>query len=304
MGTPGTTVVVIASTQAPAWFVVLALLELAFVTCFFATELARFAWRGHLTRIERTLHAVPTDRYVNRFFLPLASVIVSASVGIGINLLTNVDLSSLGQYLGLVLVVVSVVVIGGYLGRHATESFPRPGARARLRRALAEVEEALGSDAVLEPSDLLRMRARLRRIRGVGSRLERRASSMGWRDVVRQERRWFAAAVALAALLPFVALVWSVVLAVEREDPVEASPAGMLASLGVATVIAASLRSVRYRRDLHALGVELRTASERLLLRLPSIDAAPPPASRPPRTVRSVLRDLLSRRRHRGRARG
>jgi len=291
---------VFASASAPGWFFVVWWLELVFVSCFFATEVVRFVLRRRIGQRERLSDVVSTDRYLDRFFRPMAAVIVSVPVAVGIEHLTNDDASPLVQYAGLVLVVVSLVVVGNYLHRDTTGTFPRPRPRARLRRALAHAEEVLASPTPSAPTELLRLRARLRRIGGVGVRLERRARSMGWREVVGQERRWFAAAVIVAALLPLVTLLWGLADAMRAGEPMEASAAGVLVGSIAATVTGAILRSVRYRRDLCELGIELRTTSERLLARLPQVDPSPSPSPRPARRRRSLLGDVLRRWRGRG----
>lgn len=292
--------VVVGTEQVPAWFFVISWLELAFVACFFVTEVVRFVLRRRLGRRERMTDVVPTERYLDRFFRPMTALLASVPLAIGVNLLTDGDVSPLGQYAGLVGVVVSLLVVGNYLHRDTTDALPRPGPRARLRRALAQAGEdvdaivAAPASRASASTDLVRLRARLTRIRGVGARLERRAGSWSWWDLVRREKRWFVVVVTAAGLLPLVTLLWAWVRDAREGQRPDAAASGLLAGLVAATVVAAVLRSVRSRRDLHDLGVELQTTGERLLARLPRADP-PPPLPPPTRRVRSVLRDLLHR---------
>ncbi|HEX6470337.1 MAG TPA: hypothetical protein VF069_14665 [Streptosporangiaceae bacterium] len=284
--------------SAPWWFVVLGYAELIFVTCFFSSEAMNLVFRGWVTRMERTAHAVPPDRYFTRFGIPMITATTAACVGVGINLFTDKD--PLQAYAGLLLIIVFLFVLGRYLLQDAARTLPPPLPRARLRRLLAEIKEELDFDTPMTPAEAALLQARLTRMSKVGDRLQQRAARQRWRDAIGGERRWLAAGVALAVLLPFIGVVRIAMRMARHDLGPEAWPyVGLLVAQSAAAIAGAVMRRIRLRRNLRDLGVELRGESEVLSRRLARLAAirASRPSSLPSSPIRLLWDRLLRGRR-------
>ena len=279
--------------EAPWWFVVLGYAEFIFVACFFGSEAMNLVFRGWVIRTERTAHAVPPDRYLTRFGIPMITATTAACVGVGISLFTG--RGRLQGYVGLLLIIVFLVVLGRYLLQHAAGSLPRPLPRARLRRLLAEAREKLDADRPVTPTEAALLQARLTRMSKVGDRLVERAATQRWRDVISSERRWLVLAVALAALLPVIGIARIAIRIIRHELGMETWPyIGLLVALSVGALAGAVMRRIRLRRNLRDLGEELHTESEALLRRLAQLAAihSQPPALPPISTIRLLWNRL------------
>lgn len=253
--------------EARGWFVVLGYAELIFVACFFGSEAMNLVFRGWVIRMERTAHAVPPDRYFARFGIPMITATTAACVGVGINLFTGQE--PLQGYVGLLLIIVFLIVLGRYLLQDAARSLPRPLPRARLRRLLAEAGEKLDADGPVTPAEAALLQARLTRMSKVGDRLVERAATQRWRDAISSERRWLVLGVTLTALLPVIGIARIAMRIGRHELGVETWPyVGVLAALSAGALGGAVMRRIRLRRNLRDLGEELHTGSEALLRRL------------------------------------
>jgi hypothetical protein len=281
--------------EAPWWFLVLGYAELIFVVSFFLNEVAHSIFRGSIIRVERAMHAIPHDRYYTRFALPLIAAITAACIGIGINLMTGNE--GLRGYVGLLLIIVFLFLLGRYLLSDATGSLPRPIPRARLRRLLAEAGERLDSAESLTASETVRLIDQLTRIGKVGDRLARRANEESWWKTIRNERRWLVISISLAILLPLAGIIRITVHLATSDSNTAASSALGLFVLAAAAAAGAFLRRMRHRRNLSELGVELRAESDALLARVAEATAiqAQQSSSRPTPTLRNIWDRLIRR---------
>jgi hypothetical protein len=124
----------------------------------------------------------------------------------------------------------------------------------------------------LSPDEVTTMRTTLTRIMRVGDRLADQPVSWRWRDSIRSERPLLTAAVALAISGALVDGSLAVV-RLTRGDHSGLPALGIALLLVAADLAGMLLRRSRCRREQHNLGVELRTASSRLLARLETIHA-------------------------------
>jgi hypothetical protein len=282
--------------EAPWWFVVLGYAEFIFVACFFGGEAMNLVFRGWVFRTERTADVVPPDRYFARFAIPMITATTAVCVGVGISLVTGSQ-EPLQVYVGSLLIIVFLFVLGRYLLQDAAGSLPRPLPRARLRRLLAEAREKLDADSPVTPTEAAPLQVRLTRISKVGDRLVERAATQRWRDVISGERRWLVLGVILAVLLPVIGIARIAVRMVRHELGMETWPyVGSLVVLSVGALAGAVMRRVRLRRNLRDLGEELHTESEALLRNLAQLAAiqSQPPSLPPISTIR-LLWDRVTR---------
>ena len=279
--------------QAPWWFVVLGFAEGIFVTCVFFSELTLFAFRRQIFRLDRAMHSIPDDRYFSVVFLPVVSVLVGVSGGIGVNLMTGDD--ELAGYVGMLLVMACVVALMWCLLRYAMGSGLR-GTRPpfRVRQELVRIRGSLDPDGPVTHDRAARIRVQLTRLRRTGDRLVERAGKGTWRDAVRNERRWLVAALVIAFLLPLVGAARIALRLVQGHVRTEAVPSlAILLGLSTAIAVGAVMRRIRHRLDQKELGTELRSESEALLARLAKV--APMHVPQPARSSESVVRALWDR---------
>lgn len=249
----------------PYWFYLLGLADLFFVLWFFTSEVARLLLWRRIDRMERLLHALPNGRYFDRFATPLVTLVVGLAAGYGINAMGE---DGAEGFFGLLVVVAVAAALGHYHFREATGTLPRPVPRARWRLALAEGRRVLDGDAVLSPAEAARLRARVVALGGVGERLVHHAVALTWREALRRERRWAVGLAACAALLPLVTMARVAAVRGVHADVVGA--VALLGGMSAAVVIGAAARHARHRRELYALGSELRQQTRVLLDRMPA----------------------------------
>ncbi|MEV0470921.1 hypothetical protein [Streptomyces prunicolor] len=249
----------------PYWFYLLGLADLFFVLWFFIYEVARLVLWQRIDRMERLLHALPNGRYFDRFATPLVTLVVGLAAGYGVN-----DMGEDGAegFFGLLTVVAVAAALGQYHFREVTGTLPRPVPRARWRLELAEGRRVLDGDGVLLPTEATRLRARVVGLGGVGERLVHRAVALTWREALRRERWWAVGGVACAALLPLVTMAR--VVAVRGVHTDVAGAVALLGGMSAAVAVGAAARHARHRRELHALGSELRQQTRVLLDRMPA----------------------------------
>jgi len=251
----------VSAVEAPLWFVAAGTAEVLFAAAFLAGETAGLLLWRRIAGAERTLHALPHDRYAGRFATPTVTFVVGLAAGYGINTMSEDGPAGLA---GPVPVAVIAVALGRHRFQDATGTLPRPVARARWRLALAEARRALEAGAPLPRAESARLRSRIAVVGAVGDRLESRVTATTWKDAVRCERHRVAGPVACAALLPLPVAAG----VVAGAGAGTAAPLGTLLGASAAVAGGAAARRARHRRGLSALGAELRREADRLLERL------------------------------------
>lgn len=269
--------------------------EFTFVACFLGNETMRYALRGRITRFEQFAHSIPERRYLSQFSVPLTTVLAGAGAGAGAGLVASIHDGLLVQDLGLAVLIATMIPFGRFQLDVAAGIAPRPVSRARLRRLLSDADRRLSTRTELSPDEAMTMRTTLTRIMRVGDRIAGQPISWRWRDAIRRERRLLTVTVAQAIL--FALVIGS--LAVVRFARGDHS---WLPALGIAFLLVAGdlsgmlLRRSRCRREQHDLGVELRSASTSLLIRLETIstpDSPSPPVARIVSTIQTFTRKWL-----------
>jgi hypothetical protein len=178
-----------------------------------------------------------------------------------------------GLILGACLLGGSLFMLFSALHRDATGSFPRPPARVRLRRSVAEIQRKLEAEAPLSRTDAVPLRTQLTRMGLLGNRLTNRASASRWPDAIRQENRWLVTLVSVAVTVPIATAMTLLTIDITDDaDWVKAlRQVLILLGLSAITLTGAELRRRRHRYDLHEFGRELSSESTRLLVRLAEV---------------------------------
>jgi hypothetical protein len=253
--------------------------EFTFFACFLGNEIMRYVLRGRITRFEQFAHSIPERRYLSQFSAPLATVLAGAGAGAGAGLVTSIHDGLLIQDLGFAVLVATIVPFGRFQLDIAAGIAPRPVSRARLRRLLSDADRTLSFRTKLSSEEAMMMRVTVTRIMRVGDRIVGQSVSWRWRDAIRRERRLLTASVAQAILFALVVVSLAVV-RFARGDHSGLPALGIAFLLIAGSLTGVLLRQSRCRREQHDLGVELRSASIRLLTRLETISPtnSPPPS--------------------------
>ena len=260
--------------------------EITFAACFLGNEVMRYVLRCRITRFEQFTHSIPERRYLSHFCAPLITILASAGAGAGAGMVASIHEGWFVPYLGIIVLLATMISFGRYLLNDAAGITPRPVSRARLRRLLADVSRRLDADTPMpSPAEFVTIRVTLIRIRRVGDRLAGQSLSWRWRDAIRRERRLLIAAVMLATLLPVVVGSLATVRLIHGDH--RALPVfGTALILIAANLAGVLLRGRRCRDEQYDLGVELRSESTKLLARLETI---PEPGSTAPRATRILF---------------
>lgn len=272
------------------WVDALGFAELVFVTCFFVTETLRLIFRSHLNRMEQAAQVIPPERFFQQVAAPLLTAVAGVLVAIGAIWYTSNNGTQ--SYLGLLTIVFSMILLGRYLLRSAAGSYPRPVARARVRRTLVEAGERLDSDLPLSSAEAERLRARLDRLSRFGDRLTDRSHS--WRQAVQSEPRLLVSAVVGAILLAAAGAVTAIVRMAEGR-PLASGASALVVCIALlgATLAAVAMRRIRRLRDTRDLGAEVRAMSQVLLDRLAQATLEPPSLPPSASSLRVLWRRLL-----------
>jgi hypothetical protein len=250
--------------------------EFTFAVCFLGNEIMRSALRGRITRFEQLAHSIPERRYLSEFSVPFATILAGAGAGAGAGLIASIHDGLLVQDFGLAVLIATMIPFTRFQLGVAAGAAPRPVSRARLRRLLSDADRRLAAQTELSPDEVTMMRTMLMRTMRVGDRLTRQPFS--WHDAIRRERRLLTMAVAQAILFALVVGSLAVV-RLTRGDLTGFLALGFALLLVAADLTGVFLRRNRCRCEQYDLGVELRSASTRLLARLETIPANPPTAS-------------------------
>jgi hypothetical protein len=255
----------------------------------------RFALRDRITRFERFAHSIPERRYQSQFSVPLTAVLAGAGAGAGAGLVASIHDGLLVQDLGLAVLIATMIPFGRFQLNLAAGIAPRPVARARLRGLLSDADRRLTAEMKLSPDEVMAMHTTLTRIKRVGDRLAGQQVSWRWRDAIRRERRLLIVTVALTTL--FALVVGSLAAVDLAGGDHRGLPALVIAFLLVAADLSGVLlRRRRCRREQHDLGVELSSASTRLLARMakiPAPDSPTAPVARIVSTIQTFTRKWL-----------
>jgi hypothetical protein len=261
--------------------------EFTFVACFLSNEIMRCALRGRITRFEQFAHSIPERRYLSQFSVPLTTVLAGAGAGAGAGLIASIHDGLLVQDLGLAVLVATMIPFGRFQLDVAAGVAPRPISRARLRRLLSDAGRRLAAPMALSPDEIATMRTMLTRIMRVGDRLAGQPVSWRWRNAIRRERRLLTVTMAQAIL--FALVVGSLAVArLARGDHSGLPALGIALLLVAADLAGVFLRRNRCRREQHDLGVELRSASTRLLARLETVSTPDSPSQPVARIVSTI----------------
>jgi hypothetical protein len=261
--------------------------EFMFAACFLGNEIMRYALRGRITRFEQFAHSIPERRYLSQFSVPLTTVLAGAGAGAGAGLVASIHDGLLVQDLGVAVLIATMIPFGRFQLGVVAGIASRPVSRARLRRLLSDADRRLSTRTELSLDETMTMRTTLTRIMRVGDRIAGQPVSWRWRDTIRRERRLLTVTVTQAILFALVVGSLAVVRFVRGDHT--GIPALIIAFLLVAgDLTGVLLRRSRCRREQHDLGVELRSASARLLTRLETITTPDSPSLPVARIVSAI----------------
>jgi hypothetical protein len=183
-------------TEPSLWFVISSVADLFVVTYVVLIESLGWLLRARLYQAARKLDGLGDERYLNRFAVPVAALVASVPISIGVNLITN-DLGGLSHLAGLLLICATVMVAGsGFVAAATGQIVGRPPRLRIVRRELAVAAERMSSCshprtcAWEDPVELTRLRRRLVVLQKTGERLAASAARRRWRAGPWAEPRW------------------------------------------------------------------------------------------------------------------
>jgi hypothetical protein len=265
-----------------AWITLLGI-EMVYVAATLGGELVTLLLWRRIADFERRLHEQPDDRYFALYLTPLLLTVpggVLLSIGTGM-----VGEEGMSRFTGVVFIVLFAFLVERQLHGDVTRRRPRPVPRARWRRELAELREALKERTELPAGERTRIRRRARTLAALGFRIIEALSTQTWRTAFRAEPRRRQAAIITSIALPVVLAVWpSISHGVTRSTFLGYA---ILLALALGATAAPVLRWVRVRRTTLEVGRELTEQSRHLLEQL---DRIPPPRPGLFRVLRNIVR--------------